>query len=113
MGRQQRDGAGSSQLTNSYACSPHDYSGSEYIYAWTAEEDGFITVSVDEGFWGNNDLDIIVLIDQGLGCNPASCLDWDYQSVTFWAQTGRTYYYVVDGYDGGTGSYDINMTCGF
>jgi hypothetical protein len=57
------------------------------------------------------ELDILVLMDDGLGCNPASCIAYGLTSVTFEADPAMTYYVVVDGYNGAEGYYDLSVTC--
>ncbi len=103
------DAAGSADLVTTYSCSPDDYQGAEYVYTFVAETSGKITVSLTEE---EAETDVLVMEDRGLGCNPASCVDFGYSSVTFDATAGTTYYVAVDGYQGAVGSYTITLTCG-
>ena len=39
-------------------------------------------------------------------------MDWDYDTVTFTANAGSTYYLVVDGWMGGIADYVLVFSCG-
>lgn len=85
--------------------------GPEVIYRWIApssvSDDLIVSAeSQTSGF----DPDVFVLTNL---CNPASCIAWEgYESGgTYYAQfrpvANQTYYIVVDGYNGGCGSYRV------
>ena len=78
------------------------------MYAYKAAQTRGVTVTVTEP---GNTLDIMLLKDMGLGCNPATCLQWDLESLTWQAQAGVTYYIVVEGYQGGTSNFDLTFQC--
>jgi hypothetical protein len=87
------------------------YTGPEYVYSFTAEADGAITVLKTEA-GGLDELDMFVLVDQGQGCNPASCLEWGTESLTFLATAGMSYFIVVDGWGGAINDYELAFSCG-
>jgi len=102
------DGFGSNDLVDAYSCNTYPYPGPEYVYTLTVDDDTDVTVLLSEE---TADLDVMVLEDAGLGCNPASCIDFGLSSASFFAEAGVTYYVAVDGYQGETGSYDIEVVC--
>jgi len=102
------DGSGSNDLVDAYSCNSYPYPGSEYVYTLTVDESTDVTVSLAEE---TADLDVMVLEDVGLGCNPASCIDFGLTTSSFAADAGVTYYLAVDGYQGETGSYTIEVVC--
>jgi len=103
------ESAGSHDRVERYACNNYTYDGPEYVYTYVAEDTGPVTVTVTDD---TEDLDIIVLEDEGLGCNPASCVNWGFEDVTFEATAGTTYYLVVDGWLGAVADYDLVFSCG-
>ena len=105
------DGSGSTNAIAEYSCNVFSYAEApEYVYEFIAPEAGTYTVTLtDEGA----DTDVLLLKDEGLGCNPASCKDWGFDSATFTAdEANETWYIVIDGFDGAIGSYDLAFSCG-
>ena len=100
---------GSTDLVDHYGCNDFDYSGPEFVYTHHAVEDGTVTVELTED---SADLDLLLLADSGAGCDPAACLDWSADSLTFDTVAGATYYVVVDGFQGAVSDYDLFFTCG-
>ena len=92
-------------------CGQTDYTGHEYVYTYVAETSGTVTIDLDEPGIFSTDLDIFVLADEGLGCNPASCVAWSTNVVEWDAEAGTTYYVVVDGYEEAIGEYSVEMSC--
>jgi hypothetical protein len=106
------DDSGSTDAISSYAgCGQSGYTGSEYVYTFVAETSGPIKIDLDEDGLFAAALDIFVLADEGLGCNPASCVAWSTNVVNFDATAGTTYYVVIDGFNEAINDYDIEMTC--
>ncbi|MDP6943814.1 MAG: hypothetical protein QF464_06650, partial [Myxococcota bacterium] len=99
---------GSTDTISRYSCTAITYDGPEYGYRYTAETTG--QVSVDLQLTGV-DLDLLILKDTGLGCNPASCQSWGESSATWQATAGETYYILLEGYQTDTGQYDLTFTC--
>jgi len=101
-------GEGSTNVASGYSCNEgEDYSGPEFTYSFVAPYDGTFTVTLsDEAA----DTDVLVLEGEG-GCDPQRCVAWGKDSVTFKGSSYKTYYIVVDGHEGASGAYSINVTC--
>lgn len=103
------DGSGSTNNIDTYpGCVGWNESGPEYTYWFYAYETGQVTVSLT-GMTG--DLDIFVLEEDGSGCQSGSCIAYGGANVTFNAVEGEYYYFVVDGYNGATSSYTLDVSC--
>ena len=105
------DDVGSYDNVDAYSCNSYNYEGSEYTYTVTVDEPTTVTINVTEEDEDANELDVLLLEDAGLGCNPATCIDWNFKTVTFDAVPDTTYYLVVDGYNGAQGSYVLEVVC--
>ena len=108
------DGGGGANLVDAYSCNPYNYEGSEYTYTLTVDGPETVTVMLDNELDDDDDpaeLDLLVLADDGLGCNPASCIAYGFSTVTFEADEDTTYFVVVDGYNGAEGNYDLTVSC--
>tara|TARA_Y100001968_G_scaffold322549_2_gene358797 strand:+ start:98 stop:1099 length:1002 start_codon:yes stop_codon:yes gene_type:complete len=103
------DGVGSTQAISSYSCSGWNASGPEYTYEFIASASGNVDVTLS-GLNGV-DLDLFVLDGSSGVCNESNCSDFGNNSVSFSAVAGETYFLVVDGFAGATGSYDIEVSC--
>ncbi len=86
----------------------YSYEGPEFTYRFDAPGDFTVTVRL-----GNESAmtDLIVLKDSGSGCQPLDCVVWGQKALTFPVKGGETYYFVVDGYKGAEGSFDIEVIC--
>jgi cysteine-rich repeat protein len=102
------NGGGHTNNTSSYSCNAWNESGPEYTYLFLPANSGDVTVDLS-GMTG--DLDVYVLSDTAMECDPANCVDYGETSVTFAATAGATYYIVVDGYNGAISNYTIDMSC--
>jgi len=100
-----------------YSCHTGYYDGPEFSYLFEPETSGIATLLLTSQKW---DLDVLVLGDNGYGCNPANCIAWGASGTTFQVEKGSKYYIVVDGYgkaakgsaeDFGTGDYTISLDC--
>ena len=101
--------SGSTQRITSYACQPdRDESGPEYTYVFTATESVQATFSLTNT---TGDVDLFVLYGAGGMCQAGSCLAYGDTSVVLNAQAGRVYYVVVDGYQGATADYSLDVQC--
>lgn len=101
-----------------YGCHSAVYGGPEYAYAFTAKETEKVSFVVESAGW---DLDVMVLSDNGYGCDPAACLTWGTNVATIDAQKNETYFVVVDGYGQapelapptfGTSDFTLRVQCG-
>lgn len=99
---------GSTDQIDGYACNSYNYSGPEYAYSFVAPTSGTYSVTLSDE---SAETDLL-LLEAGEGnCDPMNCLDWDFDTLTFDALEGATYYFVVDGYFGAEGDYTIEVTC--
>lgn len=99
---------GNSDISN-YACNSWVDSGPERVHTLTTTSTGNITATLSN--LGGIDLDVWILGS----CNPSNCLGTvSSNSSTFVNAPAGTYYIVVDGYLGASGSYTLNVTgnCG-
>jgi hypothetical protein len=104
------DDDGSTNLIAKYDCNPFDYTnGAEFAYKFVATDNAVITVTMSEET--SYDTDLTILEDKGTGCDPASCLTYGLDAASFETKKGNTYYLVVDGYHGGSGTYKIGVEC--
>ena len=91
-----------------------DFPGTEYTYEFVPQQNTMLTVTL-EGL-GGYDSALALVEDTGDGCVPASCVAGDdaygTESVIYNVTAGNTYYIVVDGYDSGSGDYNLTVTCG-
>ena len=99
---------GSTNVIETYGCSPWGYPGPEYVYELTVDTATNVKVTLSNE---SAETDVIVLRDGGLGCNPATCVTYGLSDATFAAEPGFTYYVSVDGYAGAVGTYDLAVTC--
>jgi hypothetical protein len=88
-------GEGATDVVPVYGCTGSTYDGPEFAYTFAAESDSTVTFTLSAA---GHDLDLFVLADDGLGCNPAVCVAWGTTAVTFDAKKGSSYFVVVDGY---------------
>jgi hypothetical protein len=98
--------AGAPALIDSYSCVGWDESGPEYVYAFSVPATSQVTLSLG-GLTA--DLDLFVL--QG-ACQPAGCLAYGDQDLTFQAEAGEVYFVVVDGYAGAESPFTLTVACG-
>ena len=98
---------GATEVVDSYSCVGWDESGPEYAYTFQPQESSEVTVQLSEM---SQNLDVFVL-DGTDGCDPQNCIAHGNNRAVFQAEAGRTYYVVVDGRNGVSGSYRINLYC--
>ncbi len=106
------DAAGSSTTVLSYGCTSYLYSGPEFAWSWTAALSEPVTLSMT-GL--SADLDLFVT--EGTACAPTACVassispQSDDEVVTFDAVAGTTYHLLVDGWEGATSAFQIELSC--
>jgi hypothetical protein len=104
---------GATNSIDSYgSCSPYTYSGPEYAYSFAAKTSGKVQVSLSAE---SAPTDLLVLQAAADGsCSSDQCLDYDFgpTGVSFEAEAGKTYFLVIDGFNGAQGSYTIAVDCG-
>ncbi len=103
--------AGSTDMVDSYGCVGWDESGPEYAYEFIAPSDTLITATLSG--LGGTDLDVFIVEDLGDGsCDPEfACRAFGDNSASFDVVTGRRYFIVVDGFEGASGAYTLELTC--
>jgi cysteine-rich repeat protein len=99
---------GSTDVLDSYSCSTWNESGREYAYRFVADVTGDVTVSLSDL---DVDLDLFVVSESGAGCDAAGCVSHGDSTLTFAATAGETYYVIVDGFNGASGSYTVDVAC--
>ena len=84
------------------------YSGPELAYRFDAPGSFDVTVKL---VGETAQTDLLILRDDGHGCDPVDCIAWGLKKVTFPAEAGKTYFFVVDGYSGAQGEFDVEVSC--
>jgi hypothetical protein len=85
-----------------------DYTGPEFAYRFDAPGDFNVTVRL---LGESAQTDLLILQDQGGGCDPTDCIAWGLKKVTFPAKAGESYYFVIDGYALAQGAFAIEVEC--
>ena len=106
--------AGGPSDFDDYACAdavPDD--GPEAYYEFTATETGLVQVTMTPTA---EDLDLIIVGQTDGFCDPdGACLGvsqtFDVEQLQFVAEAGETYTFIVDGYNGATDTFDIDLNC--
>jgi hypothetical protein len=94
---------GAPSNVSTYSCSGWNESGPEKVHVITTTVTGDITATLSNL---SVDLDIFILS----ACNPSSCVAYGDNSATYSNAPPGTYYIVVDGYYGASGSYTLTVT---
>lgn len=102
-------GDGLSDAIDSYGCSPHAYPGQERVFLFSPAGTGQVTLTLNPG--GGVDLDVMVL--RGSCGQGATCVAFGDTSAVFNVVAGESFYLVVDGRDGATGSFSLQAACAF
>ncbi len=101
--------AGAMSRVDEYGCVPSwDESGPEVVHRITTTSDGNVTAALSN--LNGVDLDVFILS----ACdaqNPDSCLVYDDNTASSYAPAG-TYFVVVDGFMGASGSYTLTVFAG-
>jgi len=107
---------GQTNFSSEYQCSSYDETGPEAYLVFTATADQSVTVDLAGS--GSADLDLVVVgADSSGDCDPSGhCVDASQTSgvteqVVFNAVSGTTYYFIVEGYGGDAGPFDLTVTC--
>ncbi len=103
--------AEASDVHDGYPGIPGNWSGPEVGYAWFSGGQS----TVDVGFVAESstqlDLDIIVLRGGEMQCNAEDAIEVVFNSFEIEVDPGTWYTFVVDGYDGAEGEFEIEVTC--
>jgi hypothetical protein len=104
------EGFGSTNQVENYACSnePPAADSPERTYEFSPDHDGWVLITASN----YDDYPMILIIeDDGSGCDPNRCLTYQWYSEMFWAEAGKTYYVVMDGVGGGSYEYMLSVVC--
>jgi len=105
-GSYQGDTTGAPSNVTYYNCArPWKESGPEEVYALTTETTGDIVATLDDIAV---DLDVFILAS----CDAMSCLAYGNNTAKYRNAPPGTYYIVVDGCNGASGSYTLRVRCG-
>jgi hypothetical protein len=99
---------GSSSIAG-YGCNFWDASGPELVYSLTVDSAGEVTATLSN--LGGQDLDIYIIPDSGDGLDPSACEAYGNSSASWTAEEGESFYVVVDGFLGASGSFDLEVSC--
>ena len=103
-------GIGYDARLDGYSCNVGNYDAPEAIWKWTSGADQTVVWRLIDPVPTEVNHDVMVL-DGAWGLVTAECLDWGSNSVEFEAQSGHSYYLVVDGYDNDAGPFEAMVEC--
>ena len=99
---------GATANVDAWPCSAGNFSATEFAWTFSTSTPKAVTI------WLKNEVvktEIFVLADNGTGCRPDACLMNGKSTVEFLTEAGVKYFIVVDAKDGGSGKFDIEVTC--
>lgn len=92
---------GGASNCSTYSCESWNESGPEVVHTITTAVTGTITAAVAD----SSDLDVFILS----ACNPNQCLAGHWSQAQYAQAPPGTYYIVVDGYEGASGTYTLQV----
>ncbi|MDD3875086.1 MAG: T9SS type A sorting domain-containing protein [Bacteroidales bacterium] len=95
---------GASNVTT-YSCQSWSESGPEKVHKIVTTTTGTITATLSN--LGSNDLDVFIVNS----CSESACVASGDLTASYPNAPAGTYYIVVDGYNGVSGTYTLNVTC--
>ncbi|MEE2829861.1 MAG: hypothetical protein VX498_11790 [Myxococcota bacterium] len=102
---------GTTQALNAYPVNVGNYEAPEVTYTWQATTSN----EVEFAFVDPSPMDInhdIMILDGSSGqCMNTNAVEWGLNRVTFQPTAGTTYFVVVDGYDGDSGAFELELDC--
>jgi hypothetical protein len=111
LGSDSKESASATSNIDGWGIAVGNYSGPEVAFDWIADRTGPVDVGLIGPRPTEMNQDIFVIEDQGAGCYSQNAIAWGPNSTTFDAVQGRTYYVVVDGFDGDAGYFAVEMDC--
>ena len=96
---------GTTSLLDGYPVTVGNYISAELTYIFAATHSGEVTFSLIDPTPTQVNHDLFVL-DSRRGCNAEAAIDWGFNSVSFDAEAGVSYYFVVDGFAGDEGAFE-------
>ncbi|MBM4356338.1 MAG: hypothetical protein FJ109_21525, partial [Deltaproteobacteria bacterium] len=99
---------GAVNMLQDYPCYWDLLNSGEVGYAFSAYSDDVLSVDFEPADpW--SDLNLLVLTDS---CAEQSCVDWLWTGESLLdVKAGTTYYFVIDGYAGDEGAFDLTLKC--
>jgi C1A family cysteine protease len=94
---------GGQSKVSTYGCSGRTENGPETVYKVVTTSTGDLTAALSN--LGTKDLDIFIL----KGCDPTSCAAYGDTTGTYANAPPGTYFIVVDGNNGASGTFDLQM----
>jgi hypothetical protein len=82
--------------------------GNERTYKFVATESGFVNFTTSDR---SNYASVLVMEDQGGGCDANRCVGFQYYSNLMQVTAGKTYYVVVDSPQSGGVDYKLSVVC--
>jgi len=103
--------SGATNQLDSYPIAVGNYEAREIAYSFVAPHDGAVSFEFIDAVPTVVDHDIF-LLSGDIGCTAEAALERGFNSLSFMAQAGETYYLVIDGYNGAEGAFEVAVECG-
>jgi len=100
-----------SDVLNGYPGVVGNYEGNEAGWTWQATTSSTVRVSLLAPSPTEVNLDVMLLRQQGGVCSPADVIGRVFVWLEFEAVAGANYTFVVDGYSGDAGAYELELDC--
>ena len=101
---------GATNVIDEWACTGWANTGPELAWEFSPNEDMEVSLSF-QSMQQDQDLDLYVTADSGIGCHSGDCIAAGDNDATFSAFAGSTYFVVVDGFQGAAGSFVLDIDC--
>ncbi|MCP4870462.1 MAG: hypothetical protein GY898_17300 [Proteobacteria bacterium] len=95
-----------------YPCNVGNYDGPEMTWRFVAPYTGQVEVAFEGAVPTDVNHDILILDGQSGACMASECIAQGFNSVTFDAQAGHAYFFVVDGFYLEAGAFVATVNCG-
>ena len=102
---------GTTTVIDGYATGVGNYSGPEIAYTFVASTSREVSFGFVDPTPAEYDQDLFIL-DGAVGCTGEAAIERGFNSITFDAIAGATYYLVVDGFAGAAGPFEADLECG-
>lgn len=101
---------GTTQAIDGWPVAVGDYSGREVAWSFVAPGSGGIRWELVDPHPTEANQDLFVL-DGAAGCEPGAATARGFNSVSFDAEAGRSYFLVLDSFPGDEGPFSVRLTC--
>jgi len=102
--------SGTTTELDGYPVAVGNYDAPEVVYSFSAPTAGPVTFELIDPVPTEVDHDVFVLEGYD-GCRAASAIERGFNSVTFEAEAGASYYLVIDGFGGDAGAFAAALSC--